>query len=95
MIEGTFNCPICGTDSPHEHTSVEAAQFQISQTMRSKAHWHLVNKNHATAKGWSYYPSIVTGEGYELGYAHGDVAQRLIDYHNRIVDELLAKGVRA
>lgn len=28
-IAGTFDCPICGVASPHEHTSLEIAEFRI------------------------------------------------------------------
>lgn len=29
-LSGTFSCPICGKDSPHEHTSQEVAEHQVS-----------------------------------------------------------------
>jgi hypothetical protein len=82
-------CPICSKDTPHEHTSAEVAEHHIKTKQRSKLHWHLVNMHHASAAGHSYYPSIVTGEGAELGYARGDVALLLIDEHNKAIDALL------
>jgi hypothetical protein len=84
-----FRCPICGVDNPHEHTSVEIAEHRIKTAQRAKLHWHLENKNHATATGHSYYPSIVSGEGTELGYAGGDTATKIIEEHNRVVDLML------
>lgn len=29
--QGTFNCPICGLDSPHEHTGGEIANFRVTR----------------------------------------------------------------
>lgn len=34
VVEGTFHCPICDVDSPHEHTSEEIAEFQTQTTRR-------------------------------------------------------------
>lgn len=29
-VRGTFNCPVCGVASPHEHTGEEIAEFRVS-----------------------------------------------------------------
>lgn len=82
-------CPICGVNTPHQHSGTEVAEHQVKVVMRGRLQWHLVNKHHATATGHNYYPSITTGEGVEVGYARGDVADTIIREHNRVVDSLL------
>lgn len=84
IMEGTFECPICGKDTPHEHSGAENAQHTIITKLRGQSLWAA---EHGIWKG-SEVTRIFTHEG--VGGTQLIHAADIVAYHNNIVEQLLA-----